>query len=261
MHPDISRIPSRLFYGGRLADGDNMATKTRQIWHQSNLLGTYRFFNVALGSQENAQAGHSLINRAECDAALGIYEVFLREYRSVDMAGRVGIISMYKAQIGALKRAFEGRYGASIIGKIDFNTVDGFQGQEKDIIILSCVRAGHGVMSVGFLKDQRRLNVSITRSRSSLFILGHADTLQRSDETWKTIVEDARDRGVLVDVRTPPLIATVTLTFARSTARRLPKAPCRSVHHLPPDHLVPQQHPFVLHRPRTLQLSQMQLLL
>ncbi|KAH7102537.1 SEN1 N terminal-domain-containing protein [Auriculariales sp. MPI-PUGE-AT-0066] len=200
MHPDISVIPSKLFYGGRLANGDNMATKTKQPWHSSKLLGTYRFFNVHKGVHESAQSGHSLINRAECEAALGIYEVFLREFRNVDMTHRVGIISMYKAQIGALKRAFETRYGQAILGKIDFNTVDGFQGQEKDVIILSCVRAGQGVTSIGFLKDQRRLNVSITRSRSSLFILGHADTLQRSDDTWKTIVEDARTRAVLLNV-------------------------------------------------------------
>ena len=58
---------------------------------------------------------------------------------------------MYKAQIVALRKSFGERFGNDIANKIDFNTVDGFQGQEKDIIILSCVRAGPGLTNVGFL--------------------------------------------------------------------------------------------------------------
>lgn len=201
MHPDISRIPSKLFYEGRLIDGPEMAAKTQQPWHASSLLGPYRFFNVAQGHHEAAHAGHSLINRAECDAALALYDLILRDFRQVDLNYRVGVISMYKAQITAMKNAFMARYGAERASTVDFNTVDGFQGQEKDVIILSCVRAGPAVQSIGFLSDVRRLNVSITRARSSLFILGHAATLQRSDDTWKYIVEDARSRSALIDVR------------------------------------------------------------
>ncbi|EJD50704.1 hypothetical protein AURDEDRAFT_83748 [Auricularia subglabra TFB-10046 SS5] len=199
MHPDISLIPSKLFYGGNLKDGPDMAAKTEQPWHASELLGTYRFFNIAQGHHENAAVGLSLVNRAEVDAALALYEAFLSQYSDQDMSHRIGVISMYKAQINALQRAFEGRYGADIKNKLDFNTVDGFQGQEKDIIILSCVRAGPRVTDIGFVKDVRRLNVSITRARSSLFILGHAATLERGDDTWRQIVEDARARGFLVD--------------------------------------------------------------
>lgn len=82
-----------------------------------------------------------------------------------------------------------------------FNTVDGFQGQEKDIIILSCVRSGLNLMTIGFLRDFRRMNVALTRAKSSLFVLGNAATLERSDQKWNTIVKDARERNLLVDVR------------------------------------------------------------
>lgn len=84
-----------------------------------------------------------------------------------------------------------------------FNTVDGFQGQEKDIIILSCVRAGApgSNAGVGFLKDSRRMNVALTRARSSLFIIGHAPTLEGGGPQWKGIVHDARSRSAMVDVR------------------------------------------------------------
>jgi senataxin len=78
--------------------------------------------------------------------------------------------------------------------------VDGFQGQEKDIIVLSCVRSGPNLRTIGFLKDERRMNVALTRAKSSLFIIGNASTLERSDEKWRTIVGDARSRGYLINV-------------------------------------------------------------
>lgn len=82
-----------------------------------------------------------------------------------------------------------------------FGTIDGFQGQEKDIIILSTVRSGDHLSSIGFLRDVRRMNVALTRAKSSLFIVGNASTLERADDKWRTIVGNARERGFLVKVR------------------------------------------------------------
>lgn len=153
MHPDISRVPSRLFYDGRLQDGPDMAIKTKRPWHPHPKLGTYRFFNVVGGQQEIGSGGtHSLVNRAECQVAVALYNRLRQEFSFFDFDFKVGIISMYRGQIFELRRAFEQRFGRDITGTVDFNTVDGFQGQEKDVIILSCVRAGPGVQSVGFLK-------------------------------------------------------------------------------------------------------------
>ncbi|KAJ6619425.1 AAA domain-containing protein [Mycena sp. CBHHK59/15] len=109
------------------------------------------------------------------------------------------VISMYRAQILELRRQFSQQFGSDVTQTVDFNTVDGFQGQEKDIIILSCVRAGPGLESIGFLSDVRRINVALTRSKSSLFILGNAPTLSRSNEIWSTIISDARSRASLVE--------------------------------------------------------------
>ncbi|KAG9092848.1 DEAD-box type RNA helicase [Ceratobasidium sp. 370] len=197
MHPDISAVPSRLFYQGRLQDGPNMAQRTHQVWHTSSLFGPYKFFDVAHG-QEEAQSNHSQINREEANAALALYERIQRDFRNTKFDYRIGIVSMYRGQVAHIKSRFQAVFGPAILKLVDFNTVDGFQGQEKDIIILSCVRAGMNVQSVGFLADERRMNVAITRSRSSLFVLGHAATLERCNQTWKTIVEDARTRGHLV---------------------------------------------------------------
>lgn len=150
MHPDISQLPSHLFYQGRLQDGPDMAVKTQQPWHSHAKLGTYRFFNVSHG-QEDATAGHSLKNKIECQVAVALYARIHQEFAKVDLDFRVGVVSMYSGQIMELRRSFEQRFGRDIVGKVHFSTVDGFQGQEKDIIILSCVRAGPGLQSVGFL--------------------------------------------------------------------------------------------------------------
>ena len=87
--------------------------------------------------------------------------------------------------------------GSNILNTIDVNTVDGFQGQEKDIIILSCVRGGVD-RGIGFLGDIRRMNVGFTRARNSLFVLGNARAL-KSNKNWRYFVDDAEERGMLCD--------------------------------------------------------------
>jgi senataxin len=150
MHPDISQLPSRCFYKGLLKNGPGMAEKTARPWHESNLFGPYKFFNILRG-QETQGPSHSLMNKAEVQIAVVLYDRLIKEFTSVDFNFRVGVVSMYRAQISELRRAFESRFGVDVTSHVDFNTVDGFQGQEKDIIILSCVRASPGLQNVGFL--------------------------------------------------------------------------------------------------------------
>lgn len=200
MHPDISRFPSRVFYESKIQDGPRMDEVTKQPWHTHVKFGTYKFFNVSQGVEE--QSGRSIKNLAECQVAVALYNRLCQEYKAFNFDSRVGVVSMYRAQIVELRRHFEKRFGKDIIGRIDFNTVDGFQGQEKDVIILSCVRSGPGLQSVGFLSDVRRMNVALTRAKSSLFILGNAPTLERSNDTWREIVVDARSRLALLQVDT-----------------------------------------------------------
>ncbi|KAG8890650.1 DEAD-box type RNA helicase [Tulasnella sp. 332] len=218
MHPIISQLPSKVFYDGRLRDGPGMAEKTVQPWHRDTMLPPYRFFNVAQGI-EDTSGSHSMRNRMEAESAASLYNRLLKLFsQHGELDYRVGVITMYRGQLLELKNRFTQRFGRDIVGKVDFNTVDGFQGQEKDIIILSCVRAGPGVNSVGFLADVRRMNVAITRARSSLYILGHAATLERSDQVWKQIVQDARDRSCLADNVSPATFTAPMLTPAAATA-------------------------------------------
>ncbi|WWC59973.1 uncharacterized protein I303_102536 [Kwoniella dejecticola CBS 10117] len=197
MHPFISELPSKVFYNGQLKDGPDMAKKTTALWHQRNVFGPYRFFNVN-GHEE--KAGTSTKNTEEALAAVELYRRLNADFgMKINLSMRIGVISMYKEQLWELKRRFSEAFGGSILETIDFNTVDGFQGQEKDIIILSCVRSGPNLRTIGFLKDARRMNVALTRAKSSLFVFGNGPTLERSDERWKTIIGDARERGFFIN--------------------------------------------------------------
>lgn len=86
------------------------------------------------------------------------------------------------------------------IKRVKVNTVDAFQGQEEDIIIVSCVRASkNSNKKLGFVTIPQRLNVALTRAKESLFVCGHFDTL-RTDETWRDMIEDATARSLTHNV-------------------------------------------------------------
>lgn len=191
MHPEISQYPSKAFYDGRLLDGENMANIRRRPWHKSSLLGPYRFFDVQ-GQHQSATKGHSLINVAELHVALQLFERLTTDYRGYDYKGKIGIITPYKGQLMELKILFTQKYGESILKTVEFNTTDAFQGRENEIIIFSCVRASPS-QGIGFLDDIRRMNVGLTRAKSSLWVLGNSQSLSRN-EFWGKLIDDARKR-------------------------------------------------------------------
>ncbi|CCE65960.1 hypothetical protein TPHA_0N01790 [Tetrapisispora phaffii CBS 4417] len=103
----------------------------------------------------------------------------------------IGVISPYRAQISFIKKLIRAEYPG-----IEISTVDGFQGREKEVIILSLVRSNDDY-KVGFLKDSRRLNVAITRSKKQLCVIGNMETLERSKckflEEWVKWSSDNTD--------------------------------------------------------------------
>lgn len=187
MHPEISFYPSWTFYDGRLVDGGDMAALRKQPWHKSYLLGPYRFFDV---QGQHQSSGHSLININEVKVALKLYARLINDYSNLDFRGKVGIITPYKSQLKYLRDRFTAQYGNDITKDVMFNTTDAFQGREAEVIIFSCVRAQGGV---GFLQDIRRMNVGLTRAKSSLWVLGNSQALMRG-RYWERLIEDAKRR-------------------------------------------------------------------
>lgn len=197
MHPEISRFPSKMFYQSRLLDGPDMEKASSAVWHSLPEFPPYHFFNIEDG-QEKVGRGKSIYNVAEADAAVALVDMLCTKLPSVKFASKIGVITPYKQQVGQLKSKFQKRFGNNIVDVIDFNTVDGFQGQEKEIILFSCVRAGNG-RGIGFLADMRRMNVGLTRAKCSLFVLGNCRSLSGS-EYWGDLVRDAERRRLITNV-------------------------------------------------------------
>jgi senataxin len=170
MHPQIRDFPSRYFYQGRLTDSDSIISLPDETYYRDYMLKPYAFYDVTHGRESHRGGSASYQNIHEAQFALKLYE-HLQKFVKANGGGKkvtVGIITPYKLQLKCLQREFEEVMGTEEGKDIYINTVDAFQGQERDVIIMSCVRASsHGV---GFVADIRRMNVALTRARRALWV-------------------------------------------------------------------------------------------
>lgn len=200
MNEQIMRFSSDWFYGGMVESAPQI--KYRGILdydHPIMWIDTSERKDIeessspAIPSPENANAdkafleqfvGESFgrINIGEAELTLQTLQDYFTKIgkrRILDEQIDVGVISPYRAQVQFLRRLIRKReFFKPYRHLISVNTVDGFQGQERDVILISMVRANEDGQ-IGFLKDLRRMNVAITRSRMKLIILGNAATLTR----------------------------------------------------------------------------------
>lgn len=132
------------------------------------------------GKEEFVGENFGRINRAEAELTLQTLQQYLEKIgkqRILEESIDVGIISPYRAQVQLLRKELRKReFFRPYRHLLTVNTVDGFQGQERDIILISLVRSNDGG-DIGFLRDLRRMNVAITRARMKLIILGSFETM------------------------------------------------------------------------------------
>ncbi len=186
MNDDIMRFSSEWFYDGKLESAPQV--KGRSILDYDYAFTWVDTSELDEGEEEKlfqeqfVGESYGRVNKGEALLTLNALQEYLSKIgkqRILDERIDVGVISPYRAQVQYLKQ---------LIRKSDFfkpyrhlitvNTVDGFQGQERDIILISMVRSNDDGQ-IGFLRDLRRMNVAITRARMKLIILGHAATLTR----------------------------------------------------------------------------------
>ena len=187
MHPAISDFPNRTFYEGRLVDGITAADRPNPaglLWNDWEVPMAFLPVN---GDELLSPDGASKENPAEAGWVAKILENLLQagDLEETD----IGIITPYAGQVRAIRDALPERNDS-----VEVHTVDGYQGREKEVIIFSCVRSNSDG-TVGFLSDERRLNVALTRAKRGLIVIGDPDTL-RNDETWASWLDYIRGRNL-----------------------------------------------------------------
>ncbi|CAI9763492.1 unnamed protein product [Fraxinus pennsylvanica] len=196
MHPSISLFPNKEFYGKQIKDGPNVKERAYgRCFLKGNMFGSYSFIDVTSG-KEQFDNRHSRKNMVEVFVIAEIVSNLYKESLSSKQKVRIGCLSPYKAQVFAIQQKLGKTYSTDADEKFSVNirSVDGFQGGEEDVIIMSTVRC-NGNGSVGFLSNCQRTNVALTRARYCLWILGNSSTLLKSGSVWKNLVQDSKNRG------------------------------------------------------------------
>ena len=179
MHPGIAQFVSDVFYCGRLKDGVT-GSQRRALkgfpWPRMEFPVAF----VPIYAMENESSSeHSRYNEAEAEAAVHAVEALLAGGQCTE--ADVAIVTPYAAQVRLIRRMLSMRANhythADNFNQIEVSSTDGFQGREKEAIIFSTVRSNQS-QTTGFTSDWRRMNVSFTRARRALIVIGNDYTLR-----------------------------------------------------------------------------------
>uniref|UniRef100_A0A8I5NMN5 5'-3' DNA helicase ZGRF1 n=2 Tax=Papio anubis TaxID=9555 RepID=A0A8I5NMN5_PAPAN len=180
-HPAISAIANDLFYKGTLMNGVTEIERSPLLeW-----LPTLCFYNVK--GLEQIERDNSFHNVAEATFTLKLIQSLIASGIAGSM---IGVITLYKSQMYKLCHLLSAvDFGHPDIKTVQVSTVDAFQGAEKEIIILSCVRT----RQVGFIDSEKRMNVALTRGKRHLLIVGHLACL-RKNRLWGRVIQHCEGR-------------------------------------------------------------------
>ena len=207
MNDEIMQFSSDYFYHGQMKSAPEVA---HRLIHEGDApIVWFDTSTIELGEDERDNFREQFVgetfgrvNKGEANLTLSLLQIYFQrigKQRILDDRIDVGIISPYRAQVQYLKRLIKKRtFFKPYRHLISVNTVDGFQGQERDVVLISLVRA-NDAGQIGFLRDLRRMNVAITRARMKLLILGDASTMTRHPFYKKLFdyIQAVRSRGAV----------------------------------------------------------------
>ena len=193
MHPTISEFSNKNFYNNKIEDhpdcSEHDACIVQVPWFSHDkrvvLVNTSKSVKHAIGEEF---VGTSTRNMSEC---VGIVEAIDRLLRSNVSPDQIGVIVPYLAQKSLVLNLLRQRIPRENFLRLHINTVEGFQGNEKDFIIISLVRS-NATGSIGFVDDDQRMNVMLTRARKGLLVFGDSKTFEASsggNSLWREWLE------------------------------------------------------------------------
>jgi len=199
MNEEIMSFPSRWFYHNTLVSAPEVKYRgildydTSLVWYDTESCDYEEEYIIETSGRTNKKEARELITRMIAYTQKTGIERIINE--RIDF----GIISPYKSQVNYLRSLLKRTPELSSIRHlITINTIDGFQGQERDVILISLVRS-NATGQIGFLTDLRRMNVGITRARMKLILIGNSSTLMHHP-FYKALYEYISEKGVVIKI-------------------------------------------------------------
>lgn len=172
MRKEIQEWSSEKFYKGLLKPDSSVEAKDFFIHHPAfyidKIVSPQKFDSISNGKSSQKEADF-IANKIE------------RLLKSGTGLQNIGIICPYRAQAGIVNATLQNRFGVAVAGSVLIDTVERFQGQEKDVIFLSLGSSGANSEELRFLSDPKRLNVSVTRAKSRFYCLFDSKLIDRSE--------------------------------------------------------------------------------
>ncbi|GMG40593.1 unnamed protein product [Ambrosiozyma monospora] len=216
MHPKISEFPRLKFYNGLLKNGISEADRYDRDIKFPVSFYDYGGTNAPMetkvkrqpkennkemrkkrkgGDVEQQDGEFSLVNYTEAELVTKIVHRLIFEMEI--SPNRIGIMTSYSSQRDLLISMVDFAGDVEEDNKVMVATIDAFQGKEKDIIIMSCVRS-NPQFRVGFMSDRRRMNVALTRAKYSLILVGNGRCLKNGDSVWRDYLNYLEEGGNVI---------------------------------------------------------------
>ncbi|ODV80107.1 P-loop containing nucleoside triphosphate hydrolase protein [Suhomyces tanzawaensis NRRL Y-17324] len=225
MHPDISEFPRNRFYGGLLKDGISKDQRKLDSWTEDlvQFLDTKgQCTESSVRNRLREDGGYTFTNRGEIKHILQVLKTMI--YDKNIARTDIGVITPYSGQRDLISKClqqdeFVNPQGLNVEIEVDIDdirndskpvtihlvsgimiaSIDAFQGREKKFLVMSCVRS-NSKNTIGFLKDERRLNVALTRAQYGLIMIGDANCLYNSDPLWREYIGYLRDKNWVKEI-------------------------------------------------------------
>ena len=188
MNEKIMAFSSKQFYKGILKANQNNAHQ--KIFPKDNVVEYVDTSGTGFFESQHSETKSSY-NKEEANLIFKHLNAYIEEISSsgYEYPESIGIISPYKAQIELLTKMLDSSgFDLKIKNRITINTVDGFQGQERDAVYISLVRSNDSG-EIGFLSDERRMNVALTRAQRKLVVIGDSGTIAAKNKFYNNFLD------------------------------------------------------------------------
>lgn len=203
-HPKLLELPSRLYYDKELVPAADPVL-VNSLLHFEGLPAQARgkfplIFHGVIGQDQREEKSPSFFNPQEVVTVLDYVRMILSMKKNAVMAKDIGVISPYRRQVQKIREKLSKAKDLKDVKDITVGSTEEFQGQERRVIIISCVRSSPEWLrtdqeyKLGFLKNCKRFNVAITRAKALLIVIGNPHILGQ-DPDWRALITYAQDNG------------------------------------------------------------------